>query len=137
MSSNWIPANLRALVHERAAGCCEYCRIHESDVTYPHEPDHILGSQHGGATVPENLALACFHCNRQKGPNISSIDPMTGELSALFHPRRHRWAEHFHRDGERILGLTSVGRATVTLLEFNSTPRLELRRALLNLGRYA
>lgn len=49
--------------------------------------DHIVARQHGGPTVLENLALACLHCNRHKGPNIAGTDPSTGEIVRLFHPR--------------------------------------------------
>lgn len=136
MGSIWIPTTLRLLVEERAAGCCEYCRVAAADVFYPHEPDHIIGIQHGGLTGPENLAFACFHYNRQKGPNIASLDPDTGELSALFHPRRCVWTEHFRRDDAQIFGISASGRATVSLLQFNAAPRLEVRRSLLKLGRY-
>ncbi|HXT34440.1 MAG TPA: HNH endonuclease signature motif containing protein [Chloroflexota bacterium] len=38
----------------------------------PHEPDHILGEQHGGTTALENLAYACLRCNRLKGPHIAT-----------------------------------------------------------------
>ena len=136
MSSIWIPTALRLLVEERAAGRCEYCRVPAADVFYPHEPDHVIGIQHGGLIASENLPFACFHCNRHKGPNIASIDPASGDLSALFHPRLSAWDEHFRREDAQILGLTPAGRATANLLHFNAGPRLEVRRSLLRLGRY-
>jgi 5-methylcytosine-specific restriction endonuclease McrA len=43
-----------------------------------HHIDHIIAEQHGGATIADNLALACLHCHRPKGPNIASIDVETG-----------------------------------------------------------
>jgi hypothetical protein len=60
----------------------------------------------------ENLALACFDCNRQKGPNISSVDPDTQEVVQLFNPRRDAWSDHFSLNGARIVGVTPAGRAT-------------------------
>lgn len=63
----------------------------------------------------ENLALACHRCNRHKGPNLSSID---------------EWKDHFRMVDEAIVGLTEVGRATVSLLQMNALIRLELRRWL-------
>ena len=59
---------------------------------------------------------------------------MTGDVVALFHPRRDRWAEHFLLHGMRIEGVTAVGRATVQVLAMNDARRLELRAELLALG---
>lgn len=102
----------------------------------PHEPDHIIGEQHGGATTLANLAYACFRCNRFKGPNIATRDPQTGELVALFNPRTERWSAHFALAGDEILPLTPVGRRTVFLLRFNDEQRVLLRAELLRQGRY-
>src|SRR5579885_2087602 len=59
-----VPERLRRQVQERAQGRCEYCLIHENDMYYPHEPDHVIAEKHGGATSLENLAWSCFYCNR-------------------------------------------------------------------------
>lgn len=83
-----ISAALRLLVRERAAFCCEYCLIHEDDVFAPHEADHIVALQHGGATTADNLAWACFQCNHFKGTNLASVDPITGKSVFLFNPPR-------------------------------------------------
>ena len=101
-----------------------------------HEPDHIIAIQHRGPTSAENLALACFDCNRHKGPNLSSVDPETGRIVELFHPRADYWKEHFRLDGPRIVGLTAKGRATVELLEFNTAHRLRIREELQRVDRY-
>ena len=53
--------------------------MHEDDGIVPHQPDHIVAVQHGGETVSENLALACCDCNLLKGPNLASVDPVTGQ----------------------------------------------------------
>jgi HNH endonuclease len=89
----------RPLVVVRAGGCCEYCLIHQSDAGLPHEVDHVISRKHGGETQAENLAFACYLCNRYKGSDIASLDPATQELVCLFHPRQDRWDEHF-----RIVG---------------------------------
>jgi len=102
----------------------------------PHEADHIIAEQHGGQTTRDNLAFACWDCNRRKGPNISSVDPESGEVVRLFHPRLQKWSEHFRLDGLRIIPLTPIGRATVALLRFNSPERLSVRAMLLQIGRY-
>jgi hypothetical protein len=137
MSGHWIPATLRSLVFENAGGCCEYCRV-PADVGFaPHEPDHIIAEQHGGETTAENLALACWRCNRYKGTNLASIDPETGNREFLFNPRRDLWREHFAMDGARIVGITGIGRATAALLRFNNPDRVELRKLLIEEGKYS
>lgn len=130
-----ISTGLRTQIQQRAGGRCEYCRVHENDVLFPHEPDHVIADQHGGDTTTENLALACFHCNRQKGPNIASIDPETGQIAPLFNPRSDRWETHFRFEGARIIPLTAIGRATVQLLKLNSSERIRVRTSLRETGR--
>lgn len=80
MSAARVTARLRAEVRQRAQGRCEYCQVHEGDTLFPHEADHIVADQHGGETSSENLAFACFQCNRDKGPNIASLDPEDRQL---------------------------------------------------------
>ena len=78
-------------------------------------------------TTTENLALACYHCNAHKGPNLSGLDPESGALVRLFNPRLDKWEEHFERNGVLIVGRTAVGRATVGLLKMNAADRRRLR----------
>ncbi len=94
---------------------------------YTYHVEHIHARQHGGTDALENLALACNHCNFLKGPNLVSKDPDTGQTTALFHPRKQMWPEHFRCDGGRIWGVTPEGRTTVFLLQFNAPHRIELR----------
>ena len=82
----------------------------------------------------DNLALACFACNNHKGTNLSGLDPQTGELTRLFHPRRDEWNEHFRWDRAWLVGRTAIGRATVEVLAINLPHRWELRAALLEEG---
>jgi hypothetical protein len=133
MSRTYIPA---ALVIERADRRCEYCLVHLEDVLLPHQPDHIIAEQHGGETITENLALACIHCNRNKGPNIASLDSATKQLVPLFNPRRDIWSEHFSLDDAYIRPLTPIGRVTVNLLKLNDPERIQVRQALIELERY-
>ncbi len=92
--------------------------------------EHIVARQHRGPTRPENLALACLHCNLHKGPNLSGIDPDTGQLTRLFHPRTDTWDDHFAWSGHLILGRTAIGRATAAVLAMNHPDRLVVRAAL-------
>jgi hypothetical protein len=98
--------------------------------------EHIMAKQHGGPDDLENLALACQLCNLLKGPNLTGIDPDSGDITRLFHPRRDRWALHFGMDGSRITGLTAEGRTTAWLLDFNCDERLALRDVLLLSGEW-
>ena len=95
-----------------------------------HHIEHIIARQHGGGDYADNLALACHRCNLHKGPNLSGIDPQTGEVVALFNPRRDRWADHFAFQEVQVIGLTATGRATVGVLVLNDARRIELREEL-------
>ena len=130
-----MDAASRRWVIERARYRCEYCRLHQQ-----HQPlvsfhiEHIIARQHSRDDSPENLALACQRCNLRKGANLTGLDPETGQLTRLFHPRQDRWIEHFEfRDGY-IVGLTAVGRTTAALLQMNTPDRVELRLNLLTAG---
>ena len=123
-----VAQELRDLVHSRAAERCEYCRIHQDDDPFfRFHIEHVVARQHGGATVESNLALACHHCNLHKGPNLTGIDPVTGDVVPLFNPREQRWEDHFLWRGIAIAGLTPIGRATVRVLAINARDRLALR----------
>lgn len=109
----------------------------KTTLIFPHEVAHIEAEKHGGTTTEDNLCLSCFHCNRYKGSDIASRDPETGELVALYHPRRDVWLEHFRLEkGGHIEPLTPQGRATVRLLQFNTPVRIEQRERLMRLNRY-
>lgn len=136
MTPTRIPATLRQQVRQRAGLRCEYCLLAEADAFFPHEPDHIIAIKHGGETTEENLALSCFDCNRFKGSDVSSIDPVTGQLTPLFNPRSHVWSDHFKLDDGRITGLTAIGRVTERLLKLNLAERVEARDILEKSGRY-
>ena len=131
-----VPAVLRRLVEERAHGNCEYCLLHSDDSMLPHEPDHIIAIKHGGETVADNLAWACFLCNRFKGSDVASVDPETGLIVRLFNPRTDVWADQFRLDRGRIAALTDIGRVTEHLLKFNLSESVEMRKLLTRSDRY-
>ena len=136
MTSTSISPSLRQLVIERALGRCEYCLMHQDFSIYSHEVDHIIALKHGGQSIAENLALACLPCNRHKGSDLATFDPISGEIVSLFHPRRQVWAENFILNNARIEGITPQGRATVRLLMLNAPTRLLERQVLITQGRY-
>jgi hypothetical protein len=129
-----MEAALVRFVWERARHRCEYCGIPQEHDDLPFEIDHVIALKHGGPTAAENLALTCFYDNNRKGPNISGIDPVSGKIVPLFHPRRQRWSRHFRWDGPVLVGRTQVGRATVAVLEMNLPVRVELREVLMAAG---
>ncbi|MEW6209401.1 MAG: HNH endonuclease signature motif containing protein [Acidobacteriota bacterium] len=131
-----IPAALRRLVIERAKECCEYCLLHEEDAADSHQVDHVVALKHGGQTTSDNLALACTYCNRHKGSDLTTIDPIDGSLVTLFNPRAQEWGEHFALAGALLTGLTPTGRVTIVLLRMNDPVRVDQRRQLIEDGRY-
>jgi hypothetical protein len=129
-------AALRASVVARAENRCEYCHIPWPLWPLGFEVDHILARQHGGQTVAENLAFACQHCNLHKGPNIAGVDPETGQIARLYHPRRDAWEDHFRWAGHELVGLTEIGRATIRVLAMNDQLAREIRAVLMLEGPY-
>ncbi len=126
--------DLERLVRARARQACEYCRLPQTTYRFRFPIDHIIAQQHGGKDTAGNLCLACPRCNSHKGPNLTSIDPVTRKLVRLFNPRRHKWAANFKWDGPILKGKTAIGRATVTLLSINAPSSVEVRHALIEEG---
>jgi hypothetical protein len=129
-----MDAGLEDLVRRRARLCCEYCRLPEALASTPFQFDHIIAQSHGGMTNADNLALACFHCNNFKGPNLAGIDSETNQVVRLFHPRQDTWGDHFRWEGEHLAALSGVGRATIQTLRLNHPLRVAVRRSLLREG---
>lgn len=100
--------------------------------------EHVIAKQHTpddeNLDNPERLALACDRCNLLKGPNLSSIDPESGEIVNLFNPRTDNWGEHFTVQTSMIVGVSPTGRATVRLLNMNDRRRVDLREQWLEEG---
>lgn len=132
--SEYIPAPLRQEVYDRAGGQCEYCLIPQVAALVSPEVDHIIARKHGGETEANNLALACSLCNKYKGSDLTSIDPESGVITPLFHPRRQQWADHFRLEDAQIMPLTATGRVTVVLLQLNRPERVAERELLLAAG---
>lgn len=130
------PERIRRLIALRAAGRCEYCLLLQADAGFPHEIDHVISRKHGGTSEPENLALACYLCNRYKGSDIASLHPATSHFGASFssaagtvartlpYQRTDHCAAYGYRYGHSRVAADEFGR---TVLE---------RRLLQSLGRY-
>ncbi len=126
-----MDASTRDFVRRRAANRCEYCLLPQEYSDLTHHIEHVVARQHRGSDEVDNLALACHRFNLRKGSNLTGIDPVTGAVEPLFHPRRDEWTNHFRLRGVHIEGITSVGRTTVDVLAVNDARRLELRAELL------
>src|SRR6476469_893914 len=106
MAEDRVGPALRRQVANRARGCCEYCRSQERFAMQSFSAEHIQPRSRKGATTLANLAWACQGCNNHKHNRSSALDPVTGVIVRLFHPRRQRWADHFvwNQDATLIVG---------------------------------
>lgn len=129
-------ASLIRQVWQRAAGRCEYCHLPAEFFPLTFHVDHITPRQHGGVRELNNLALACLHCYRHKGPNLAGLDPMDGKFVRLFHPRQEQWWNHFEWHGTELIGRTAVARATIQVLAINAPDFWAVRDSLLREGRF-
>ncbi|MGB3614994.1 MAG: HNH endonuclease signature motif containing protein [Elainellaceae cyanobacterium] len=127
---SYISEALRRQIEQRADHRCEYCRLPNSLSFYPHEIDHVIARKHGGKTTLENLAYACWRCNRHKGSDLGSFDPKTEAFSYLFNPRTQTWESHFALKASQITGRTPEGRTTAHLLKFNTKDRIAERQRM-------
>lgn len=124
---------VRRAVRARARGRCEYCHAPDDCSPAPFVVEHIIPTLLGGLDTLESLAWACGGCNGFKGVATEALDPDTGELVPLFHPRQDRWEEHFVWSTENptlLLGKSKSGRATIMRLHLNRSELLTLRRLL-------
>lgn len=130
MARVYIPVEVEQRVRAAARNRCGYCLSPQHLVMARLEIDHIVPIAKDGSNDESNLWLACPLCNRYKGDKTTALDPATGETVRMFNPRTQLWSEHFRwvDNGLRIVGLTPVGRATVTALHLSDDPdALEVR----------
>jgi len=130
MSRSYVPLWLRERVAQTAQYRCGYCLSSEAVVGAPMEIDHLIPESLGGLTEEANLWLACSLCNNHKADRIAAPDPVTGELVRFFNPRQQSWPVHFcwSDAGDRIVGLTPTGRATVIALHLNRPSLIRARQ---------
>lgn len=126
--------SLEQHIRERAGHRCEYCHMPEQFEELDMEIEHVIAEQHGGRTVSSNLALACFACNRHKGPNLGGVDPKTRKRTWLYHPRRQQWQRHFRWQQSYLVGRTAIGRVTIVVLGINLPHRVRQRAELIAEG---
>lgn len=133
-----ISTALQQHVRQRAKNRCEYCHASEQWQYVRFTVDPVILVALGGAQTLDNLALACFHCNRRKTDSLHAIDPISREHVPLFNPRQHGWSEHFiwSADGLFMIGLTATGRATIEALALNRERVVSIREADQTAGRH-
>jgi hypothetical protein len=138
MGRGAVPRRLKQAVAERAHHRCEFCRSRQDYAVDPFSAEHIIPKSRDGATDLDNLALSCQTCNNHKYNKVEGIDPETGLLAPLFHPRQQRWSEHFawSEDTTLIIGRTPTGRATVHTLDVNRESLINLRLMLHRNGQH-
>jgi HNH endonuclease len=131
-----IPASLRRNVIQRADNRCEYCGLSQAGQVATFHIDHIIPIAANGATVAENLALACVSCSLRKSAKQTVQDPETLAMVFILHPRQQIWREHFQWNGVKVLGLTATGRGTIQSLDLNRAIMLAIRAEEELLGRH-
>ncbi len=122
--------DIRSVVRNRARFLCEYCHTDERWQVVQFTVDHVVPVSDGGTDALENLALACFHCNRRKSKTQIVADSPTGRSISIYNPRTMVWSEHFSwsPDKLRIIPKTEIGRLTVDLLHLNRDRILQIRQ---------
>ncbi|NES17468.1 MAG: HNH endonuclease [Symploca sp. SIO3E6] len=133
-----IPEAIQNQVHQRANFLCEYCHASEQWQYVAFTIEHIIPLAKNGTDTLDNLALACFHCNRKKSARTTAIEPQSGAEVPLFNPRKDNWSAHFIWSADRlfIIGLTSVGQTTVIALSLNRERVINIRAADKTVGRH-
>ncbi|MCB0086535.1 MAG: HNH endonuclease [Caldilineaceae bacterium] len=136
MPNSRVTAGQRVAVKARAQNCCEYCWSQEDYSPDSFSVEHITPITKGGTSEDYNLANACQGCNNRKFISTDALDPQTGDMAPLFHPRRDQWPDHFawNEDFTLIIGLTPTGRATINKLDLNRSGVVNLRRLLVEQG---
>jgi hypothetical protein len=131
-----INPKLRRQIAERDKYRCRYCLTTEENSGIKMHIDHIIPEAIGGKTTLENLCLACFSCNVNKGAQHEATDPATGEAIPFFHPLQQHWNEHFAWDATntKIIGLTPCGRTTLEALQMNNQTIVMARKRWVSAG---
>lgn len=138
MSDKRPSRKIREFVASRAGYLCEYCKCPKSYIPCPFDVEHIIPLCLGGNDEISNLAYSCNGCNICKGIKIEDYDPVDGEMTDIFHPRNHRWQDHFVWDDSGLLikGTTPIGRSTVESLQLNREEVVNLREILMLAGKH-
>jgi hypothetical protein len=136
MAKPYISLELRAATMQRASYHCEYCKSQDKYLQTAFTIDHIVPESLEGTSDFDNLAYACFLCNRLKSNKIKVFDDLTDKWVALFNPRKDIWQAHFtwNNDSTKIIGISNIGRCTVQALKLNRIKLVEYRQCIIPFG---
>jgi len=131
-----VSTRLRQQVAAQARYRCGYCQTQEEVSGIPLTIEHIEPKAQGGQDDEANLWLSCRLCNEAKGVRLEAADTLTGSTVPLYNPRTQNWTEHFvwDNEGTSVVGLTPIGRATVSVLSLNSDLRVRARAIWVQAG---
>lgn len=117
-----ISKELDSKIRAQSKNRCGYCLVPQKLVSYKLEIEHLFPKAKGGKSEEENLWLACRNCNLSKGVKTHGFDTITFRRVKIFNPRNQNWSTHFiwSENKTEIIGKTSCGRATVSVLHLNS-----------------
>jgi HNH endonuclease len=136
MPRSKISEAIQEQVRQRAQHLYEFCHANERWQYVKFTIDHLIPLSLGGSSGLNNLALACFNCNRCKTNKLLATDPLSETDVSLFNPRRDNWPDHFiwSVDKVKIVGITATGRATIVALLLNRERVLQIRASDLEIG---
>ena len=134
--SVYIPVELQRKIRTHFFDRCAYCQTTEALTVAIFEIEHIIPRSAQGQTVFENLCLACPTCNRYKANRQEALDPVSNEMVPLFHPHLQSWTDHFawSETNIEIVGLSPIGRATISALKMNRPQMIRVRQMWAKMG---
>lgn len=131
-----IPKKTKTEIRLFANNRCGYCLCQQEYVWDILEIDHIYPLAKGGKDSEENLWLICSTCNNAKYNKTEAIDDLTNKIVSIFNPRTQNWNEHFgwNKNATKIIGKTSIGRATISALNLNRERFIKIRKHWISAG---
>jgi len=119
-----ISKALRDQIRQRAAFACEYCGVTETDTGGLLTIDHYRPQSKGGSDEPENLIYCCSRCNSYK----YNYFPASDKEPYIWNPTLSSRGQHFFElDDGQLKALTSIGKATISLLRLNRIQLVQYR----------
>ncbi len=136
--STVISESIRGLVMLRSNHSCEYCKSQDKFSPVFFTIDHVIPLIEGGKNDPDNLAYACPLCNRLKAHKLTALDSATNSIVPIFNPRHDEWGDHFQwsEDYLLVLGISTIGRATVNALQLNRKKLVLYGRKMFDIGQH-